>query len=81
MVDRSIVDALTSCGRSTPQAEKRLRELKAYLSSELPVDVSRDVLNVALNRDRLRCHHNPTGDFCSIVRKIHVLNHVSNRLD
>jgi len=60
MVDRSIVDALTSCGRSTPQAEKRLRELKAYLSSELPVDVSRDVLNVALNRDRLRCHHNPT---------------------
>lgn len=34
--------------------------LKCHLTSELPTDVARDVLDVALERDRLRCHHNPT---------------------
>ena len=34
--------------------------MKSHLASELPTDVARDVLDVALERDRLRCHHNPT---------------------
>jgi len=60
MADKAIVDAIKSLGRSTPECERRLSDLKSHLASELPTDVARDVLDVALERDRLRCHHNPT---------------------
>jgi len=56
----AIVRAIKARGRGTPTCEHRLTALKNYLNHELPTDVTRDVLDICLARDRFRCHHNPS---------------------
>ena len=60
LVARAVVCAIKAHGRSTASCEKRLSALRNYLTSELPAEIVRDVLDVCLARDRFRCHHNPS---------------------
>ncbi len=50
----------TSNKGKRPQKGLILQELRAYLRSELPTTITRDILDLCLAQDRFRCHHNPT---------------------
>lgn len=58
MATRAIVSAVESDGRIN--CEPKLLKLRDYFCSELPASALKEVLDVCIARDRLRCHHNPT---------------------
>ena len=58
MATRAVNHAVRSEGRVA--CGETLVKLRQFLGSELPASILREVLDVCIARDRLRCHHNPT---------------------
>ena len=58
MAMKSIHEAIKTSGRVG--CEAKLLQMRKYFTSELPASILKEVLDVCLSRDRLRCHHNPT---------------------